>query len=105
MRVALGWRRPSWPAVAAQSWLVWFVCLCLFLPALPVAAEEAGEPTVVITELHYDPDPASPLLEFVELYNPGGAAVSLAGWALAGGVQFEFPEDASLPPLGWQGWP
>lgn len=102
MRGGLGWRPPLWPMGGARSWLVWFVCFCLFLPALPVAAEEAGEPTVVITELHYDPDPASPLLEFVELYNPGGAAVSLAGWALAGGVQFEFPEDASLPPLGYR---
>src|SRR5204863_8003029 len=34
--------------------------------------------------------------EYVELYNTGGAPVSLAGWKLTGGVSFTFPANASI---------
>jgi hypothetical protein len=39
--------------------------------------------------------------EFVELHNPGAAAVSLAGWKLAGDVSFTFPPGASIAPGGF----
>lgn len=52
---------------------------------------------IVINEIHYHPrDDRDALEEFVELFNPGAEAVSLAGWRLEldveRGVAFEFPE-------------
>ncbi|MBL9168169.1 MAG: lamin tail domain-containing protein [Verrucomicrobiales bacterium] len=34
---------------------------------------------------------------WVEIYNQSSSAVSLAGWRLSGGIQFDFPSEAMLP--------
>lgn len=52
----------------------------------------------VINEIHYDPpNPVEPA-EFVELHNPGTAAIALGGWRLAGGVSYGFPAGTALAP-------
>ncbi len=61
---------------------------------------QAG-PEVVINELHVDPDVKTEHVEFVELYNAGTEAVSLAGWRLDGGVFYTFPAGTSLPAGGY----
>ncbi|MFO7633123.1 MAG: lamin tail domain-containing protein [Caldilinea sp.] len=61
---------------------------------------EMVDGVVVINEIHYDPSPASARFEFIELYNPGETAVNLSGWALTGGVDFEFPAGTLLPASG-----
>jgi len=78
---------------------------------LLVASMEAGRPlfadsrqensTVVINEIHYDPDVKTELVEFVELYNPGSAHISLAGWYINDGISYRFPVDTILPASGY----
>jgi len=69
----------------------------LFL--LAGAALQASE-RVVITEIMYHPASEDPAEEFIELYNAGSQAVSLAGWRLDKGVSFRFP-DVALPVGGY----
>jgi hypothetical protein len=74
-----------------------------------------GPPRVgplLINELHYHP--AAPSLaakaiartlsaedlEYVEIYNPTSSTVSMAGWRIRGGVEFDFPSDATIAPKG-----
>ena len=39
--------------------------------------------------------------EYIELYNKTGAPVSLAGWKLRGGVDYDFPAGTSVPANGY----
>ena len=71
---------------------------------------------VIINEIHYHPveesafdaagnpvlDLTNDVHEFVEIYNRGGSAVSLAGWELDDGVQFVFPQNATIPAGGYR---
>jgi hypothetical protein len=56
---------------------------------------------VVINEIMYDPPSRLQTGEFIELYNRGEAAVNLAGWKIRGGIDFDFPATASIPPGGY----
>ncbi len=56
---------------------------------------------VVINEIHYNPPVKTDLTEFIELYNTGADAVSLAGWQIQGGVQFTFPAGSSIAANGY----
>jgi hypothetical protein len=56
---------------------------------------------IVINEIHPSPDVDQERVEFVELFNTGGAAVSLDGWRLSGGVAFTFPAGTSIAPGGY----
>ena len=59
-----------------------------------------GEPGrgVSISEIHYHPPAGEEkAFEFVEIENATSEAISLAGWQLEGGIDFEFPEGAELP--------
>lgn len=69
------------------------------------AAPASGE-NLLISEIHYHPAPPNPAeqekgydsgsdFEYLELYNPSNAAVSLNGLRLAGGVRFDFAEAAA----------
>ncbi len=49
---------------------------------------------VVISEIMYHPSSENVLEEYIELYNKGSSAVSLAGWRFSAGVQFTFPSVA-----------
>ena len=48
----------------------------------------------MINEVHTDPDVATELVEFIELYNRGTSPVDLSGWTLRDAVDFTFPAGA-----------
>ncbi|MHC4228084.1 MAG: lamin tail domain-containing protein [Planctomycetota bacterium] len=81
------------------------VSLSLLLLASTVAiAGSTGfgsQHSIVINEVHYDPDVKTELVEFVELHNTGIVDVDLAGWYFAGGISYEFPAGSTLPPGGY----
>ncbi len=56
---------------------------------------------VVINEFHYDPDVATEQVEFIELYNDGGASVDLSGWRIDEAVDYTFPVGATLAADGY----
>ncbi|MDP8246086.1 MAG: CotH kinase family protein [Candidatus Hinthialibacter antarcticus] len=60
---------------------------------------------VVINEIHYDPSDldyeAGSLREFVELYNPGDAAVDLSGYQFTSGALYTFPNGTQLAANGY----
>lgn len=59
----------------------------------PIAATYVTEwPTVVITELMYHPQAGAP--EFIEICNTGSKSVSLLGFKLLGGIEFNFSNGA-----------
>ncbi|MFZ2147213.1 MAG: lamin tail domain-containing protein [Sedimentisphaerales bacterium] len=58
-------------------------------------------PSVVINEIHYNPDVKTELVEFVELYNFGSTDVNLAGWYFSNGISYRFPAGAILPAGGY----
>ncbi len=64
---------------------------------------ELGEiiTSVVINEIHYDPDVKTELVEFVELYNFGSTDVDLAGWYFSDGISYQFEAGAMLPAGGY----
>ena len=53
---------------------------------------------IVINEIFYDPYVKTDLTEFIELYNPGSAAVSLSGVTFSKGITYSFPAGATLAP-------
>ncbi|MCJ7729939.1 MAG: lamin tail domain-containing protein, partial [Sedimentisphaerales bacterium] len=55
---------------------------------------------VVINEIHYNPDLAYELVEFIELYNPSDKAVDLSGWYFTG-VTYTFPPGAQIAAKGY----
>ncbi len=56
---------------------------------------------VVISEIHYKPEPSTEWIEFVELHNAGISPVDLSGWLLDGGIRFLFPAGSNLEPGGY----
>lgn len=65
-----------------------------FATPTPGAANQRAE--VVINEIHYDPDVKTERVEFIELFNPGSAAVDLSGAAFSRGVDYTFPSGTVL---------
>ncbi|MCW1923586.1 CotH kinase family protein [Luteolibacter arcticus] len=57
--------------------------------------------TAVINEIHYRPADKTSVEDFIELHNPGDAALDLSGWTLSGAVTFTFPGGTSLPAGGF----
>ncbi|UCG59738.1 MAG: lamin tail domain-containing protein, partial [Phycisphaerales bacterium] len=57
--------------------------------------------TVVINEIHYDPDVKTQLVEYVELHNPGPVDVDLAGWSFCDGISYVFPVGSTVPAGGY----
>ncbi len=70
-------------------------------PSPGEANRVAPAAAVVINEILYHPITGKVDDEFVELFNRGGAAASLAGYRLAGGIAFDFPAGASIPAGGF----
>src|SRR5918993_1349976 len=56
--------------------------------------------SVVINEIHYDPDVKTEQVEFIELHNPGDQPFGLGGASFTNGVSYTFPGGASLPAGG-----
>ncbi len=54
-------------------------------------------PSVVINEIHYDPDIATELVEFIELHNFGSTDVNLSGWYFSDGITYRFPAGSIMP--------
>jgi len=86
---------------------VWITLLLVLSSQLPAHADDgavadaAAANPIVINEIHYDPSPAARTLEYVELFNPGGQVVGLAGWRLEDGVDYTFPSDATIAAHGF----
>ena len=57
--------------------------------------------TVIINEIHYDPDVKVEHVEFVELYNIGGKDVDISGWQFCNGINYTFPAGAILGSDGY----
>lgn len=53
---------------------------------------------VLISEFMYQTASGNPMLEFVEILNPGLATENLTDWQLSGGIDFTFPTNTLLPP-------
>ncbi|MBI5385456.1 MAG: lamin tail domain-containing protein [Verrucomicrobia bacterium] len=83
--------RCRWSRTAAPRGI--FALLCFGLLAGRLNAAER----VVINEIHFDPPEKKPL-QFIELFNPGTAAVGLAGWSLNG---FPFTNGARVGANGF----
>ncbi|MDP6252918.1 MAG: lamin tail domain-containing protein, partial [Verrucomicrobiota bacterium] len=56
---------------------------------------------VVINEIHYDADPKTDAVEFVELHNAGGENIDLSGWRFSNGIQYTFPANTTLESGGY----
>jgi len=52
--------------------------------------------SIVINEIHYNPDIKTELVEFIELYNAGTNDVDLSGWYFSSSIGFTFPEGTVL---------
>lgn len=57
--------------------------------------------SIVINEIMCDPISEQDQAEFIELRNVTSSPVSLTGWKLKGGVDFEFPAGSSIPANGY----
>ncbi len=57
-------------------------------------------PEIVINEVHYDPLDSTRFEEFIELHNPGAAAVNLTGWRFTSGVDYTFG-NVNIPAGGY----
>ncbi|MFP6873920.1 MAG: lamin tail domain-containing protein [Verrucomicrobiales bacterium] len=66
--------------------------LLTFIPKLP---------GVVINEIHHDEDDKTLRAEFIELYNPGDAAVDISGWYFSNGIDYTFPVATTLRAGGY----
>ena len=56
---------------------------------------------VVINEIMYRPPGDLDQLQYVELFNTGGAEVDLSGWSFTSGVKFRFPAGKKLAGQGF----
>ena len=56
------------------------------------------ETSIVINEIMMDPPSDQSSGEFIELYNKGDEAVSLAGWEFTDGVDYTFPSGTVIEP-------
>ena len=57
--------------------------------------------SVVINEIHYDPDVKTELIEFVELHNTAAEDIDLSGWYFSRGISYRFGAGTTLPAGGY----
>lgn len=67
----------------------------------PRAQAETTAASIVINELHHNPDINAERVEFIELFNAGAATADLSAWGLADGIDYLFPAGTTLPPGGF----
>ncbi|MCJ7778459.1 MAG: lamin tail domain-containing protein, partial [Sedimentisphaerales bacterium] len=75
--------------------------LIFLISLLQVSALRADTPSVVINEIHYNPDVKTELVEFVELYNAGTMDVDISSWYFSDGISYTFPAGSRLPRNGY----
>jgi hypothetical protein len=66
-----------------------------------IEEQAATQSTVVINEIHCNPDVETELVEFLELYNSGTAGVNLSGWFFSKGLTYTFPNGTVLAAKGY----
>ncbi|NWK55237.1 lamin tail domain-containing protein [Verrucomicrobiaceae bacterium N1E253] len=66
--------------------------LCSLLSSLNSSAG------IVINEIHYDAEPKTEFVEFIELKNTGETPLDLSGWTFADGVSLTIPTGTFLAP-------
>jgi hypothetical protein len=72
--------------------VAWFICF--FLTSHQLTGQTHA--SIVINEIHYDPDEPARAVEFIELYNQSQNTIGLSGWYFGDGVFYEFPEGTLL---------
>ncbi|MGK0186400.1 MAG: hypothetical protein ACI9R3_002183 [Verrucomicrobiales bacterium] len=78
-------------SLAARSAALAVALVVAFFPN--AASAEFG---VVINEIHYDAEPKTDFVEFIELLNTAATSVDLSNWSFTNGVKFSFPEGTLL---------
>jgi hypothetical protein len=68
---------------------------------LDCGSSPALTPSVVLSEIQYNPKGDLQSLEYVELHNRTAGDVSLASYRFTKGIDFQFPADAVLPAGGY----
>ncbi|YCM44180.1 lamin tail domain-containing protein [Verrucomicrobiaceae bacterium 227] len=58
----------------------------------------ASHADIVINEVHYDADPKTDWVEFIELINSGATSVDLGLWSFSDGLSFTFPGGTMIAP-------
>ena len=56
-----------------------FLKKLIYISCLLISVAKADNQSVIINEIHYDPDIRTELVEFIELYNSGTSVVDLSG--------------------------
>jgi len=72
-----------------------------FFAVLGIAWPSAVGAGVIINEIHYDADPKTAEVEFVELHNAGDRTEHLGGWYFSNGIDFTFAPNTTLKPGGY----
>src|SRR4030066_1643594 len=72
-----------------------------FISLLLSSVVKSEIPSIVINEIHYDPDVKTELVEFVELYNAGTTTVDISGWYFSNGISYVFPAGSRLTRNGY----
>ncbi len=57
--------------------------------------------SVIINEIHYNPDVTTEWAEFVELHNTNEMSVDISGWHFCDGIDYTFPADTIIPAGGY----
>ena len=70
-------------------------------PTRDAANNPSRNTAIVINEIMCDPPSGESSGEFVELFNTSTEPVSLAGWKFRGGIDFDFPGNATIPARGY----
>lgn len=88
--------KPAWQHISEAPW--WH--------SSPAHTRDAANAppintSIVINEIMADPPSDHVNAEFIELHNKTGVPVSLAGWRIRGGVDFDFAAGTSVPPGGF----
>jgi len=81
-----------------KSWL-----FLVFITAMSgsMALGIPADYSVVINEIHYNPDVKTELIEFVELHNTAAEDIDLSGWCFRSGISYRFGAGATLPAGGY----
>jgi len=96
-------RRATRGPSSIGAWLL-LVAVCLLVGGSARAAGHLPSPAdsqIVINEIQYHPASDDHGEEYVELYNAGATTVDLSGWRFSDGIQYTFPQGASIPPGGY----
>ncbi|MGJ8696041.1 MAG: lamin tail domain-containing protein [Verrucomicrobiaceae bacterium] len=56
---------------------------------------------LVINEIHYDSDPKTDFVEFLEILNTNDTPLDISGYRFTSGITFQFPPNTILPPTGY----